>query len=89
MVSLSADGISLADFQKVLSRYEALIHSLSKPSGNGSDTLEQLDEFRLSNVPVRLQKARETGTELYLKKEEAVRLIRWKLCVQARLNIKY
>jgi hypothetical protein len=78
--SLAADAITLADFLEVLSRYDGLVQSVSKPSNSkDGETLEPLDVFRLSTVPVRLDKVREGGGELYLTKMEVDRLIRWKL----------
>ena len=79
--SLAAETITLAEFEDVLSRYDALIRSLSsssKKKKEDGETLEQLDAYRLLTVPARL---RETGGELYLEKEEVERLIRWKLYV--------
>ena len=78
--SLAAETITLAEFENVLSRYDALIRSLSSSSKKKEDgeTLEQLDAYRLLTVPARL---RERGGELYLEKEEVERLIRWKLYV--------
>ena len=78
---LAADIITLADFQDVLSRYDAQIQSVSKPSNTDGDTLAQLDTYRLLTVPTRLDKVRADGGELYLHKEEVERLIRWKLYV--------
>ena len=76
--SLAAETITLAEFEDVLSRYDALIRSLSSSSNKDGETLEQLDAYRLLTVPARL---RERGGELYLEKEEVERLIRWKLYV--------
>jgi hypothetical protein len=64
----------------VLSRYEALLGSLSQPSTEG-ESLEQLDAYRLTTIPTRLQTVQETGGDPYLEKMEVERLIRWKLYV--------
>lgn len=64
----------------MLSRYDALVHSLSKPSSDGN-SLEQLDAYRLTTIPARLQSLRETNGDMYLEKVEVERLIRWKLYV--------
>jgi len=79
--SLTPDIITLAEFEGVLSRYDALIQSVSKPSNKGGETLAQLDIYRLLTIPARLDKVREEGGALYLDKEEVERLIRWKLYV--------
>jgi hypothetical protein len=79
--SLAAGVISLNDFQEVLSRYDALIQSVSKPSNKDGKGLQELDIYRLVTVPTRLEKVRQEGGELYLEKEEVESLIRWKLYV--------
>jgi hypothetical protein len=81
-LALAADAITHADFLQVLSRYDALIQSVSKPSNRDGETLEQLDAFRLVGVPRRLEGVRGEGGEVYLEKEEVERLIRWKLYVR-------
>ena len=80
-LSLTPDTITLAEFEGVLSRYDALIQSVSKPSNKGGETLAQLEIYRLLTIPARLDKVREEGGALYLDKEEVERLIRWKLYV--------
>jgi hypothetical protein len=79
--SLAADAITHADFLHVLSRYDALIQSVSKPSNRDGKMLEQLDAFRLASVPTRLEGVRGESGEVYLEKEEVECLIRWKLCI--------
>ncbi|KIM76661.1 hypothetical protein PILCRDRAFT_826062 [Piloderma croceum F 1598] len=78
-LSLAAGVISLNDFQEVLSRYDALIQSVSKPSNKDGKGLQELDTYRLVTVPTRLEKVRQESGELYLEKEEVESLIRWKL----------
>lgn len=77
---LATDEISAEDFFTVLSRYDALVHSLSKPSSDGN-SLKELDVYRLTAIPERLRSIREGGGDLYLEKVEVERLIRWKLYV--------
>jgi hypothetical protein len=84
---LAAGVISLNDFQEVLSRYDALIQSVSKPSNKDGKGLQELDTYRLVTVPTRLEKVRQEGGELYLEKEEVESLIRWKLYVYPLYNI--
>jgi hypothetical protein len=79
--SLAAGVISLDDFQEVLSRYDALTQSVSKPSNKDGKSLQELDTCRLLTVPTRLENVRQDGGELYLEKEEVESLIRWKLYV--------
>ena len=80
--SLAADTITHTDFLRVLSRYDALIRSVSKPPNEDGDTLQQLDTFRLVTVPGRLEGVRGEGGEVFLEKGEVERLIRWKLYVR-------
>jgi len=48
-LSLTPDTITLAEFEGVLSRYDALIQSLSKPSNKGGETLAQLENLPTFN----------------------------------------
>jgi hypothetical protein len=79
--SLAVSVISLDDFQEVLSRYNALIQSVSKPSNKDGKSLQELDTYRLLTVPTQLKNMQQDGGELYLEKEEVESLIRWKLYV--------
>jgi hypothetical protein len=85
--SLAAGVISLNDFKEVLSRYDALTQSVSKPSNKDGKSLQELDTYRLLTVPTRLENVRQDGGELYLEKEEVESLIRWKLYVYPPYNI--
>jgi len=48
--SLAPDIITLAEFEEVLSCYDA--QSMSKPSNKGGETLAQLDIYQLLTIPV-------------------------------------
>lgn len=80
---LSAHSISLADFRKVLERYQTHIDTVSesKPSARDTvETLKELDVYRLSTIPDRLTKLRSVQREkVSLTKEEVEQLIKWKL----------
>jgi hypothetical protein len=67
-LALAADAITHADFLHVLSRYDALIQSVSKPSNRDGETLEQLDTFRLVSVPRRLEGVRGEDGEVQICK---------------------
>ncbi|KAH0563324.1 hypothetical protein GP486_002100, partial [Trichoglossum hirsutum] len=81
--SLRVETINYADFTDTLSRYPALIASLSKPPAprqagatiHGLDTLKELDEYRAQVVPAELAKL----DKKYLTKEQVELLTKWKL----------
>jgi len=78
-LALRAESISYADFTNTLSRYPALIASLSKPSSSkqagGLDTLSELDEYRVQVIPAELVKS----DKKHLTKEQVELLTKWKL----------
>ena len=68
--SLKYTAISKAVFDDVLSRYVSTV----------PDNLRDLDAFRYGIIPSKVAQ-RATNGKLYLRKEEVVKLVEWKLYV--------
>ncbi|KAI9824769.1 MAG: hypothetical protein M1832_001597 [Thelocarpon impressellum] len=82
---IAAGSITRAAFDAALSRYDALISSVSKPvKVDGGETLTQLDAWRLNELPEVVHARAKDGGEVgkkagWLEKAEVERLVAWKL----------
>ncbi|KAG0652296.1 hypothetical protein D0Z07_0899 [Hyphodiscus hymeniophilus] len=75
--NMSASSITLSEFRDALSRYPALIKSISKTPTEGKATLEELDRFRYIDAPSRFSKKVVGKKEMYLA--DVQKLTDWKL----------
>lgn len=86
-MSLRHEHIGLDAFNRVLSRYSALIAKVSDrkqkrktPALDQDETLASLDQWRLEVLPRDLASRREANSkDDCLRKAEVEKLIRWKL----------
>ena len=69
--TLKYNSISRVAFDKVLSRYVSTV----------PENLRELDAFRYDGIPAKVAQRASKG-DVYLKKEEVVKLVEWKLYVQ-------
>lgn len=88
-----ATQISHSSFFEALKRYDAIIAKLSGPetskpgnkvstSSGTLQTLAQLDQWRLHELPPLLQERKEKNHDAWLDKDEVVNLVQWKLYVE-------
>lgn len=87
---LSPDKITRATFDEVLARYDELIRDLSSGSGTSKEvasaarqSLQELDQWRLTELPATLQKRTQANDDAWLEKSEVEDLIKWKLFVMS------
>jgi hypothetical protein len=67
-MSLHPDSIDRETFDSYLSRYDQFVPA----------KLQQLERFRVVELPATLQDRKDTG-RTWVEKEELVRLVEWKL----------
>jgi hypothetical protein len=72
----SASRISFSDFTAIKDRYPTLITSLSALPAHA-----ELDNWRLTELPLTLQTRKKDNGEAYLTKAEAQKLIEFKLYI--------
>lgn len=80
------ENITRATFNKVLARYDEFIRELSSsPSTSrqprSASSLQELDQWRLNELPATVQKRAKGNDGAWLDKSEMEGLMRWKLFV--------